>query len=90
MRKPLRHEVVWGLNADLDTRKDEEKEQEKRKEKNDEVKRVMRKECRELRNHMSVGQRIKASAPWIFTMHCSQALWNITDTSVDTWSSSSA
>ena len=34
----------------------------------------MRKGYRELLNHLGVGQHIKVSAPWVFTMYCSQAL----------------
>ena len=52
-----------------------EKNKKKKEEtKEEEVKRVMRKECRELRNHLGVGQHIKFAAPWIFTMYCPQAL----------------
>jgi len=89
MWTPLKPEGVWGLTECwkyLDTRKDEEKEQDKEEEtKEEEVKRVMRKECRELRNYLGVGEHIKVSTAWIFTVYFSQALWNnITKTGVDT------
>jgi len=54
--------------------KKEKKKRKKDETKQEEVKSVMRKEYRELLNHLDVGQHIKVSVPWIFTMYCSHAL----------------